>query len=89
MRHRPPSWRSRRDPVLLNLWRFIAGIGIGVELVTIDTYLSELMPKAIRGRAFAINQTIQFAVVPVVAYLSYLLVPLDTSMACRAGAGWC
>src|SRR5580698_3361388 len=57
------------------LWRLIAGIGIGVELVTIDTYLAELMPKEMRGRAFAINQAIQFCVVPVVALLAYLLVP--------------
>jgi MFS transporter, putative metabolite:H+ symporter len=57
------------------LWRLIAGIGIGVELVTIDTYLSELVPKAIRGRSFAFNQTVQFCVVPVVAFISYLLVP--------------
>jgi MFS transporter, putative metabolite:H+ symporter len=40
------------------LWRFIAGVGIGVELVAIDTYISELVPKSIRGRAFAINQAI-------------------------------
>ena len=64
------------DAFGLNLWRFIAGVGIGVELVTIDTYLSELVPKTIRGRAFAVNQTIQFAVVPVVAFLAYRLVPL-------------
>ena len=57
------------------LWRLIAGIGIGVELVTIDTYIAELVPKNVRGRAFAYNQAIQFAVVPVVAFLSYLLVP--------------
>ena len=63
------------DAVGLNIWRFITGVGVGVELVTIDTYLSELVPKAIRGRAFAINQTIQFSVVPIVAFLSYLLVP--------------
>src|SRR5580704_12568327 len=59
------------------LWRLIAGIGIGVELVTIDTYLSELVPKSMRGRAFAFNQTVQFAVVPVVAFIAYMLV--DTS----------
>ncbi len=58
------------------LWRMIAGIGIGVELVTIDTYVAELVPKHIRGRAFAFNQCVQFAVVPVVAFLSYKLVPL-------------
>ncbi len=69
----------------LNLWRFIAGIGIGVELVTIDTYISELVPKNVRGRAFAVNQTIQFAVVPVVAFLAYQLVPFDNLYGL---AGW-
>jgi putative MFS transporter len=57
------------------LWRLIAGIGIGVELVTIDTYIAELVPPSLRSRAFAVNQTIQFAVVPVVALLAYVLVP--------------
>jgi putative MFS transporter len=57
------------------LWRLIAGIGIGVELVTIDTYITELMPKELRGRAFAVNQVVQFSIVPVVAFLSWLLVP--------------
>jgi MFS transporter, putative metabolite:H+ symporter len=59
----------------LNGWRFISGLGIGVELVTTGTYLSELAPKHLRGRAFAICQTLGFSAVPVVAYLSYLLVP--------------
>ena len=61
----------------VNLWRFIAGIGIGVELVTIGTYLTELVPKQIRGRAFACCQAVGFSAVPVVAFLSYLLVPID------------
>ncbi len=59
----------------LNLWRFIAGIGVGVELVTIDTYISELVPKHWRGRAFAINQTIQFCAIPLIALLAWRLVP--------------
>ncbi|HEY4047613.1 MAG TPA: MFS transporter [Acidobacteriaceae bacterium] len=59
----------------LNFWRFVAGVGIGVELVTIGTYISELVPKQIRGRAFACEQTVGFMSVPVVAFLSYLLVP--------------
>jgi putative MFS transporter len=29
----------------------------------------------LRGRAFAFNQVVQFAVVPLVAFISYLLVP--------------
>jgi MFS transporter, putative metabolite:H+ symporter len=62
-------------PLGLLAWRMIAGIGIGVELVTIDTYIAELMPKHIRGRAFAVNQTVQFMAVPVVAFLGFWLVP--------------
>ena len=60
----------------LNVWRLVAGIGIGVELVTIDTYIAELVPKHMRGRAFAFNQTVQFAVVPIVALLAWKLVPI-------------
>jgi putative MFS transporter len=59
------------------LWRMIAGIGIGVELVTIDTYIVELMPKELRGRAFAVNEVIQFSAVPIVALVAWRLVPLQ------------
>jgi MFS transporter, putative metabolite:H+ symporter len=59
----------------INLWRLLAGIGIGVELVTIDTYLSELMPKHLRGRAFVVNAAIQFTSLPVAAALAWWLVP--------------
>jgi MFS transporter, putative metabolite:H+ symporter len=59
----------------LNIWRFIAGVGFGVQLVTIDTYIVELVPPGLRGRAFAINQCICFSIVPVVALLAWLLVP--------------
>ena len=40
------------------LWRLVAGVGVGVELVTIDTYIAELVPKQVRGRAFAYSQVI-------------------------------
>jgi putative MFS transporter len=59
----------------VDLWRFIAGIGIGIELVTIDTYVSELVPRSHRGRAYAYNQFLQFLAVPLVAFLAWLLVP--------------
>jgi MFS transporter, putative metabolite:H+ symporter len=59
----------------LLFWRFLAGIGVGIELVTIDTYLAELVPRKLRGRAFAYNQTIQFSSVPLIALLAWLLVP--------------
>jgi putative MFS transporter len=57
----------------IDLWRFLAGIGIGVELVTVDTYVSELVPRIKRGRAFAFNQFVGFCAVPIVALLAWLL----------------
>jgi len=38
---------------MIILFRFLVGIGLGVELVTIDTYLSEWVPSHLRSRAFA------------------------------------
>src|SRR6187551_2663228 len=32
----------------IDLWRFIAGIGVGLEMVTIDTFLPELVPPGRR-----------------------------------------
>jgi putative MFS transporter len=61
----------------LLLWRFLAGIGVGVEIITIDTYITEIVPSWMRGRAFAVNQAIMFVAVPVVAALSWWLVPLS------------
>jgi MFS transporter, putative metabolite:H+ symporter len=65
----------QQDAFDLNLWRFICGIGIGVELVTIDTYIAELAPPAWRGSAFAYANIIQFIAIPLVAFLGWLLVP--------------
>ncbi|PRG04509.1 MFS transporter [Burkholderia ambifaria] len=57
------------------LWRFITGIGVGVEIITIDSYVTELVPQQMRGRAMAFNQSVMFAAAPVAAILSYWLVP--------------
>lgn len=59
----------------IDLWRFIAGVGIGVELVTIDTFVSEMVPRAQRGQAFAFYQFVGFCMVPLVALIAWLLVP--------------
>jgi putative MFS transporter len=59
------------------LWRFMAGIGIGVEVITIDAYITELVPSRMRGRAFAVNQAVMFMAVPVIALLAWWLVPLS------------
>jgi MFS transporter, putative metabolite:H+ symporter len=59
------------------LWRFIAGVGIGIEIITIDAFITELVPSWMRGRAFAVNQAVMFVAVPVVAALAWWLVPLS------------
>jgi putative MFS transporter len=59
----------------LLILRFFAGIGIGAELVVIDTYVSEMVPSTARGRYVAITQTVGFTAVPVVAILVRVLEP--------------
>jgi MFS transporter, putative metabolite:H+ symporter len=65
----------QNTPETIDLWRFIASVGLGVELVNVDTYVSELVTKEQRGPAFAYNQFVMFTAVPVVAFLAWLLVP--------------
>ncbi|MEZ3500027.1 MFS transporter [Pantoea sp. KPR_PJ] len=57
------------------LFRFLVGMGLGIELVTIDTYLSEWVPARLRSRAFAFSFFVQFLSVPAVALMSWWLVP--------------
>lgn len=55
--------------------RLLAGVGIGAELVVIDTYVTEMMPSQMRGRYVAITQVVGFSAIPAVAFLSKWLVP--------------
>jgi putative MFS transporter len=64
-----------RSPQAIDLWRFLAGLGIGVQLVTIDTYISEIAPKDERGKWIAFSQFIGYLAIPAAALLAYLLVP--------------
>jgi len=59
----------------IDLCRFVASMGVGLELVAIDCYLAELVPKAVRGRAFAVSASLQFLSVPLVSALAWLLIP--------------
>jgi putative MFS transporter len=61
--------------LMIDFWRLVAGAGVGVELVAIDCYITELMPKALRGTGFAISTSIQFLAAPVVALLAWCLLP--------------
>ncbi|MDB6141590.1 MAG: major facilitator superfamily 1 [Pseudomonas sp.] len=63
------------SPEMMDVWRFFAGVGIGVQLITVDTYISELTPHHTRGRYMAFSILVILTSVPTVAVLSYLLVP--------------
>ena len=63
--------------------RFFAGVGIGAEIVVIDTYVTEVVPSHARGRYVAITQVAGFCAVPVAAVLSRVLVPTHWLM-----SGW-
>ncbi len=63
--------------------RFFAGVGIGAEIVVIDTYVTEVVPGRARGRYVAITQVAGFCAVPVAAVLSRVLVPTHFLM-----SGW-
>jgi MFS transporter, putative metabolite:H+ symporter len=70
-------------PTVLLVLRVFAGIGIGAELVVVDTYVSEMVPSRARGRYVAITQLIGFTAIPVAALFARLLVPTHWLM-----AGW-
>jgi len=57
--------------------RFLAGIGLGVEIVTLDAYLVEIVPKHMRGKAAAITHAIAYLAIPILAFISYFLIPID------------
>lgn len=63
----------QNDAISICFWRFLAAIGVGAEVVAIDSYLSEFLPKHMRGRGFAISKSIQYCAVPVTGILSIVL----------------
>jgi MFS transporter, putative metabolite:H+ symporter len=61
----------------INFWRFVSALGIGLELVTVDAYLSELIPKRCRGAAFAFLQAMSAIAFLVTYLLSWRLTPIQ------------
>ena len=61
--------------VAVDLWRLVAGLGVGMQIVTIDCYLAEIMPRKLRGRAFAVSTFLQFLAVPIAAVFAMLVIP--------------
>ncbi|WP_206922830.1 MFS transporter [Alicyclobacillus suci] len=69
--------------VLLVLFRFLAGVGIGAEAPLGDTYLSEVLPTYRRGKLMVWAYTLQFCSMPVEGLLARWIVPTQFGM-----AGW-
>lgn len=62
-------------PLGVDLFRMAAGVGLGIQMVTINVYIAEMVPKHERGRAFTITHTIWYCGVPTVGLVSWWLLP--------------
>lgn len=62
------------SPEIFVVLRFLSGIGLGAELVLVDSYLAEMLPARARGRMTAWAYTIGFLGVPIAALLGGRLV---------------
>ncbi len=58
------------NPWMLVGARFMAGVGVGAEYPVADSYLSDVLPKAHRGRLAAWAYTCSFLAVPALGFLS-------------------
>ncbi|WP_410674131.1 MFS transporter [Amycolatopsis sp. cmx-4-68] len=54
--------------------RLVSGVFLAAELILVDTYLSELLPRTARGRLISVAYAIGFLGTPVVAGLGGLLI---------------
>lgn len=83
------SLASAFSPNLLvfAILRFLCGIGVGSELVLVDTYLAEFLPARLRGRYIAWAYTVGFLGVPVAALFGAHVVA-KTSFAGIDGWRW-
>lgn len=63
------------DPGLIDLMRFIAGLAVGMQLINNDSYITELTPRATRGRYMTAAYIFVLTAVPVAAFLAAGLVP--------------
>jgi MFS transporter, putative metabolite:H+ symporter len=63
------------NPALIDLARFIAGIAVGMQLINNDSYITELTPRATRGRYMTGAYVFVLSAIPVAAFLAAALVP--------------
>jgi putative MFS transporter len=65
----------QNSAIAIDAVRLFDAIAIGAQLVTLDTYASEIVPRDLRGRVFALAFAIIQTAVPILALLGWLLVP--------------
>lgn len=64
------------NPAAIDLARFIAGLAVGMQLINNDSYLTELTPRATRGRYMTAAYVFILTALPIAAFLAAVLVPL-------------
>src|SRR5260370_34793466 len=64
--------------VAIDAVRMICAIAIGAQLITLDTYSSEIVPRNLRGPAFDLSFVIFQTAVPASALHGWALVRTDT-----------
>lgn len=65
------------DGALMSGLRFLSSIGLGLELIVVNTYVSELVSSRVRGRAVAYYQIIALSAVPLSAFAAWWLTPIS------------
>ncbi|MBV9783171.1 MAG: MFS transporter [Acidisphaera sp.] len=63
------------SPAWIDLFRFLAGLGVGMQLINNDSFQAEITPRYLRGRYMAIALAFILTAVPISALLGTLLVP--------------
>jgi putative MFS transporter len=63
------------NPAAIDLARFIAGLAVGMQLINNDSYITELTPRATRGRYMTAAYIFILSAIPVSAFLAAVLVP--------------
>jgi MFS transporter, putative metabolite:H+ symporter len=64
------------NPALIDLARFIAGLAVGMQLINNDSYITELTPRATRGRYMTGAYVFVLSAIPVAAFLAAVFVPI-------------
>src|SRR5580704_3907801 len=61
------------SPGWIDIFRFFAGLGVGIQLINNDSFMAEITPRNLRGRYMALAVAIILTAVPASAFLGMLL----------------